>query len=193
MHFQGVELISRGTKLSARSVVVASFGILLTYYARDASDSTANIIGITLNVEQLKDAGALVVGFLLIGHLISWWGDMLSFRAWNVDKKTIRATWGESDLVGPIEKSIREIEQMERSLKELNGGANDQKVIDRLARDASEARKFLSSINDGLGRLNTFGWITIVGWYFIVPVLIGGTAVLKPEVIAMLAEANQSN
>lgn len=189
MHFQGAELVSRGTKVTARSLVVASFGILIAYYARDTADTTANILGITMKIEQLKVVGSIVVAFLLVGHVISWWGDMLSFRGWNVDSRTIRATWGSSEFLAPLEKSIRDIEQLMRLANE----EVEQRDNERLFNDASEAKEALQVATSGLKRLNRFAWATLVGWYFVVPVAIAIIAIFCPDLASMVSVPNESN
>ena len=188
-------MVSRGTKVSARSVVITSFAIFLAYYANDPSKISPSILGVGFTLDQIKNVGIFIVIFLLIGHVISWWGDILSFCEWNVAGKSIVPTmWDKSKTISPLEDSINDIKNVPISASDIKDIMNKyrdneerlkfcEEEIRRMGKNVSEIQKQLCEIRKGISHLTKFGWITVVGWYFIVPVVMAGLSVFKPEFV----------
>ena len=96
MHFFGQEAVSRSTRRSARTLVTLSFAVwvISTF---DVALNNLVIAGIRLDAasDALSVLKWVVLLFLLGDHIMNWFGDVLSYRAWNVrDKLTQTAGFG---------------------------------------------------------------------------------------------------
>lgn len=186
MHFQGRELISRATRVTARTLLVSSFALLLVYFAGDKSNTHAVIGGLKLHISELETAGSVMIMFLVVSHAISWNGDRLSYQRWNVSEKTGSKLWDTSGtMISKIDEALEIIKSRRSAAEEfresLNKDRPESEVSDRISRFDDEAKReaeLLQGIRNGIDGLNGFALGVLYVWFGAVPILVGFSAVV---------------
>ena len=165
MHFMGLEAISRPTRSTGRILVSLSFAIwFIKFYDLPIEDFNFN--GISFPQDSSYFAIQLVVMlFVLISHIINWYGDHVARKGWNIsDKVTLSAGFGtDTSIVSRLDSIIRIV-------KEKAGNESESSIIiDRL----NEIKR------ETLG-LDSFAWWYIYVWHLLIPVVICIMALFWP-------------
>ena len=151
MHFMGQQAISRPTRGSGRNLVSLSFVVwFVKFYG--TSVKNLSISGVELvDPSQDYDLVQWVVMLLLLAHhVVNWYGDVVSYKGWNIisDKVTSAAGFGsDTGLVSRLDSVLKIV-------KEKIGNESEQGII--------PVR--LDEIKNGVVRLNSFAFWYIVIW-----------------------------
>lgn len=185
MHFQGQELISRGTKATNRSLLFTSFAVLLLPFSKPTERGVVQLLSLEFPIGLVEFGAVALLVFLVISHLISWWGDVLSYRAWNVGTRSspIRLQ-NDGSLLSNVDKAIDHFDLAAKQFDQLV--ESDHTKSDRLlATDFStgikhcrDALEFLEKMVEGIERLNAYAKFALFGWFLAVPLLIAAFAIL---------------
>lgn len=175
MHFQGKELISKGTTFTARSLLTVCFLKLFVYKFGIAFDE-ANIVGVPIGEADLGYATNILIYFLLVSHIISWIGDFLSFRNWNVSEKLIGSTTFEGAgssraLSSKLDSGIEALTLL-KDHAEANLGTANRERLEIISKQTKDAINDLSNIKGGLRNLNFFANFVLYFWYLLFPLAI---------------------
>ncbi len=94
MNFMSRQAISRPTRSTSRLLISLSFTVwLIKFYDVDIVDLKFSEITLPPNLYSTFYIGAL--SFLLINHLLNWYGNYISYKGWNIgDKETSVAGFG---------------------------------------------------------------------------------------------------
>ena len=180
MHFQGRELISRGTKATSRTLLSICFAkIFVVYFA--VNISSAKIAGVDIGEADLGLATSLLIIFLLVSHGISWIGDVLSFRRWNVSEKVSQMSgWGgggvDTHLLTKIDGVLASLEALKEEANGNTGRATGEQ-LKKIVLSVSNTHKLVEGIKGGISDLTFFAWFVLFGWYAIFPIIMASTAI----------------
>ena len=109
MHYFGQDAISRPTRRSARTLVSLSLVFwLIGFYTVPVEQLVISGISLPGAKEALSALRWVVLLFSFADHLMNWFADLLSYKAWNVrDKLTSRAGFGtDTGLMNKLESVI---------------------------------------------------------------------------------------
>lgn len=157
MHFMGQSAISRPTRATGRLLVSVSLGIIFVKLY-DIPIENINFYEITLPKDaELFYIEIIVVCFILASHLINWYGDLVSYRGWNIsDKITSTAGFGtDTGLISRLESILRIVKE------KVGNESENHIVVNRLEEMRSDAV-----------RINSIAWWYIYIWHLAVPVVV---------------------
>ena len=185
MHFQGNQLVSRATVVSSRALVSASAAKLATVYL-GMQDQEVNVVGLVIKVSEIESVFVLVILFLILNNLLSWFGDFRSFQAWNSEKKV-----GGGSFIGRQGSPLRS--EFENALAVLEDAIEN--VVDGMRRNtvtAEKASSFESQLNAAVShveklrksvdRLTLHAKLYLYGWYFAMPLAVAVWSLCAGEV-----------
>ncbi|MGR3815152.1 MAG: hypothetical protein ACU0AU_13735 [Cognatishimia activa] len=185
MHFQGQELISRGTKATNRSLLFTSFAVLLLPFSKPTEKGVVQLLSLEFPIGLVEFGAVALLVFLVISHVISWRGDMLSYQRWNLPGKTPSKYLDTiNELRSQTEQSFERfdyiLERFERVVKNHSDKADRILTTDfsKTLDEAKVTREFLEDMNAGIARLGLFARFVLFGWFLAVPLLIAAFAIL---------------
>lgn len=174
MHFQGQQLVSRATHLSARSLVALSAAVVL-----------AELVGIDLcgfsllGIEpgsKLWPVAAAVIVFLAVGHLLNWIGDRHAFQAWNSETKITGSSiidLGGTPLRSEISEALSRIGGMKDTLKGIEeqpeNAERNAEQMESLGTQLGDVDARLTRLSRSVDRLTMHARLYLYGWLLIVP------------------------
>lgn len=180
MHFQGQELISRSTYRSSRSLIILSFSVILISRL-DISADELNIFQVEPGEEKLSVAAFWVLLFLTANHLLSWVGDLNSFRGWNVATKmggASRFGRGGSPLQSQLDNAIASIDNVKEASDTLGRKFNDDNVTS-LTKLNNDQIDMLKKMNTWVGVLDWHARLYLYGWFLALPLGLAAWASLE--------------
>jgi hypothetical protein len=162
---------------------------------------TAEIAGLYLDLDKLKWAGRFLLCFLLVGHFISWCGDSLSFRGWNVVEKRSRSSYSASALSSVLDAALEGLKEsveehksacdfVKNKMNQIDSSKlKDIRVLDmsslNSAHDHVESTsEAIRKISTEAKKLNHFASFVFYGWFLIVPVTLAILAITAPDSVA---------
>ena len=165
MHFMGQQAISRPTRSTGRILITLSLTIwFINFY-------NVPIQNLELNAVKLPQDSSyfviqwVVMSFVLVSHIINWYGDHVARKGWNiVDKVTSTAGFGSDTAL------VTRLDSIIKIVKEKAGDKSEDSIaiiIDRL----DEIK------NDAL-RLNSYAWWYVNIWHLVIPVVFSIAAML---------------
>ena len=151
MHFMGQQVISRPTRGSGRNLVSLSFVVwFVKFYGAPIKNLV--ISGVEL-VDPSQDYDPVLwVGMLLllVHHVMNWYGDVVSYKGWNIISDKVTSTAGFGSDTGLVSR----LDSVLQIVKEKIGNKSEQDII--------PVR--LDEIKNGIVRLNSFAFWYIVIW-----------------------------
>lgn len=177
MFIDGQPLISRATVTSGR---ILSSAALVTILAKayEIEPDIITILGVDLAADKLTGPVICAFSFGIVGHLINWSGDFLSFRVWNNGAKVQGpSTFGGGKGNNPL---IREISAIK---VHLNSAASEVKAcpeilttdkrhkdLKLITESLQDAVVELRRLQQGVARLSSYAKLVLYGWYLGAPV-----------------------
>lgn len=171
MHFQGQQLVSRETQIASRSVVaLAASKIFVVHLGIGLND--LQIMNVKPGQEAIGIAADILLVFLTLNHLLSWLGDLHSFKGWNNETKVSgvsRMGFGGSPLQSKFEAALGELSNLRSNAetKLKDGGAAQ---ISDLLTKADQMVGQLDTMNKSVRRLNLHAGLYFWGWFMAMPV-----------------------
>lgn len=174
MHFQGQQLVSRETQVASRSVVaLAASKIFVVHLGVGLNE--LQIMNVTPGQEAIGIAADILLVFLMLNHLLSWLGDLHSFKGWNTETKVSGAfSWGAggSPLQSKFEAALGELSNLRSNAEaKLKDGSADH--VSDLLNKADKMVSQLDTMNKSVRRLNLHAGLYFWGWFMVMPL---GTA-----------------
>ena len=158
MHFMGQQAISRPTRGTGRILITFSLAIwFINFYNVPMQDLELN------GVKLPQDSSYFVIQwvvmlFVLISHIINWYGDHVARKGWNIaDKVTSTAGFGSDTAL------VTRLDSIIRIVKDGAGDKSEDSVaiiIDRLDEIKYDALK-----------LNSYAWWYVYIWHLVIPVV----------------------
>lgn len=183
MHLQGQQLISRATFTSGRALSVVALAVILIHHFRiDVSE--LSVFGVALEPNRNSGAVAAVIAFMAIGHFVQWFGDHLSFKAWNTAKivggGNPRGAGGE-DLPPVLDHVVAQMQQLVEQTVNRRRDPNTEYLKEweqsTSVKDIRWTLEQLEGLQMGVKRLTVFGMLTLYGWHLFVPLSAASYAV----------------
>ena len=176
MYFQGQQLVSRATYISSRSLLsVSAVTIFATWFKLDLSKFTP--MGIQAeSIEIWHQITFWVLVFLLINHVLSWWGDYRSFKKWNSGEKEGGKNGG--PLTSEIKNTIDQLKTWIGEFKSNSFFREDpspdpirEMQLKNSLENIQNIKEQLEKLKKGISLLNCHAKIYFFGWYLAMPVL----------------------
>ena len=170
VHFQGQQLVSRETQVASRSVVaLAASKIFVVHLGIGLND--LQIMNVTPGQEAIGIAADILLVFLMLNHLLSWLGDLHSFKGWNSETKVSGVSLfgaGGSPLQSKFEAALGDLSNLRSNAetKLKDGGA--EQIGDLLAK-ADKMVGQLDAMNKSVRRLNLHAGIYLWVWFLAMP------------------------
>ncbi len=186
MHFEGRELISKGTRGTSRILLTSSFTLLLVYYAVDDQADSATLGGVEFQLNHLKFAGRAMIAFLMLNHIISWVGDCLSYLKWNTAEKVHEPADGGSSSRSSLEFAISKIKWCIQSLEgNIRASTVEEVKVKEIKEDIESIQKVLVGIKSEIDQLDKFAKFVLFVWFLAVPVIISFVAIFQPQLSSL--------
>jgi hypothetical protein len=115
--------------------------------------------------------GLVALLFLSVGHAMNFFGDVISFRAWNSTEKMngpIPFGGASTNFKSKTEGVIGRISDIERHLKEFSKGSENPDMHEYIS-CVREIRDELQRLTKGVAALHWYGRLYLYGWYGVVP------------------------
>ena len=175
MHFQGKELISKGTTFTARSLLTVGF-LKIFVYEFGIALNEATVAGVPIGKADLGHATNALIYFLFVSHMISWIGDFLSFRNWNVSEKMTSPSNSDgvdapTPLLSKLDSAIEAVTRLKRNA-DANLGSTNRDNLEIISKKTEDAITQLSNIKGGLKNLNYFATFVLFVWYLLIPLVV---------------------
>ena len=185
MHFEGRELISRGTKASARTLTTACFAKFLLAFS--GAEGPAKIAGLEIPLDQLNTTGTYLIAFLTAAHLQSWWGDRLSYQRWNVTDRVSPNNLGSSgSLLSKLDGTIRDMQTAITKFDVPDESLVQSVKLKEIKQQLDWTKSTVQDIRHGIDNLNTYAKAVLYGWYLFVPLTLAALAIFIPDLLAQL-------
>ncbi len=170
MNFQGQELISRATYISNRSLVAVAFAKILTV-TTGIDSSELSILNVEPGRQNLEAITDFLLVFLAVNHLLSWFGDAQSFKAWNRPSKAVsnrNILNQRNEPISEIEYYVSQVKEYNRLQKDWHTSASQTpyKAPDEFVSELIQSSKDLQKSVD---RLNLHAKLYLWGWYLALP------------------------
>ena len=181
MNLQGKDLISTATQKSARAlIVIASTVLVAKIYA--VPIDTLSVFGLAIPHEAITAAVWLFILFQIINHTVHWTGDWHASEAWNSRERvnSLPGFGAASDLLAKLDAAIEKVEMLandERMPLALRSPESAQEYLDEVKR----CKTSLETISGQVRDFRAFAAFYFFGWYFLLPVGMGATALLWPS------------
>ncbi len=171
MHFQGQQLVSRETQVASRSVVaLAASKIFVVHLGIGLND--LQIMNVKPGQEAIGIAADILLVFLMLNHVLSWLGDLHSFKAWNSETKVggpSRFGAGGNPLQSHFAGAMGELSNLRSNAEaKLKDGSAEQ--IADLLKEADQMQKKLETMSKSVGRLNLHAGLYLWGWFMVMPI-----------------------
>ena len=177
MSFPGEQATSRATRVSGRTLLgLPMVGSSIAWGWLDATGFS--MAGLTFKVGFVESSLALLVAFLMLAHIVQWFGDLKSFNGWNIAGRKVIGLQDLSDTEAKskLEALGRDLDRVleSRSTAVKANSEQEQSLIrvrDSLPKVAELLPAFTKSVR-GFGR---FAFFYVYIWHLAVP-LVGGSA-----------------
>lgn len=177
MHFQGQQLVSRETQVASRSVVaLAASKIFVIHLGIGLSD--LQIMNVKPGQEAVGIAADILLVFLMINHMLSWLGDLHSFKGWNSETKVSGVSLfgaGGSPLQSKFEAAMGHVQNLTSNAENRLGDQRIEK-IEELVAQADKVLAELSAMNQSVKRLNFHAGAYFWGWFMAMPLSLAAYA-----------------
>ncbi len=169
MNFQGQELISRATYVSNRSLMALALTKILT--VRLAVDlSGFALLGVSPGPAQIHTVTDLLLVFLVLNHLLSWFGDLKSFVAWNHPGKlssNMNLDAPANEQVSRLDLLALRLDEYDRLLADIaeDPRKNKNRDLPQLNKELAASARSLTkstSILDLHAKLYLWGWFLVL-------------------------------
>ena len=155
MHFMGQQAISRSTRGTGR--VLIGFSIA-TWFVKfyDIPMQDLNVYGVQVGeISNHIVFHMVLASFLMVGHVLNWYGDHLAYKRWNIaDKVTLQAGFGTATAL------VTKLDSVLRTVEEKTGNDSERRI----------ALDMLKEIRSEVISLNSFAWLCVYVWHLVVPV-----------------------
>ena len=190
MHYLGKELISRNTYVSNRSLIaVAAVTVFSHHY--DLLLNELAIFGMSVPEPAINSITLIFLIFLTINYYLSYWGDFMSFREWNINSDVSAAYGGKMvskrDAILQIVKNAQiALKQMIDSGKNAVPGGdfesikdNQKTILDhfREIQNLETIEQDLKEMLKGHSQLNFTANFQLYVWYGLMPLGLSGYAI----------------
>jgi hypothetical protein len=146
LRIQGLELISKYTQASARTLLLLSGGVLLIGFY-DLNSKAWNIADRAIEPSDFREIATVVLVFALASHIVHWVADLQTYRKWFQTNQVA------SDSIGAIGSFSRRVEGMAGSVAKWSSSLSEK--LDEFERKLHEAPEVeQDSVREGLGRIN---------------------------------------
>lgn len=81
MKIQSVELISRETKVTARTLLILSAALFAIFFY-DLNSTPWDFVGREIQPAEFREITTCIIAFVLLSHLIHWVGDYSIYSTW---------------------------------------------------------------------------------------------------------------
>lgn len=168
MNFAGIDAISRPTRAAARTLSgVALSTIVANWLSLDLNNF--NVFGVQISADELQSVATIFLMFLMVGFLVHWYGDYVSYRAWHELLKQRQAEsrfGGQNDLLPRLSLILNSIEDLLEK-NELDEGSR------------AELKRINSNIGDlksGISKHKNYALFYIYIWHLAVPIALAAYA-----------------
>ena len=190
MHYLGKELISRNTYVSNRSLIaVAAVTVFSHHY--DLLLNELAIFGMSVPEPAINSITLIFLIFLTINYYLSYWGDFMSFREWNINSDVSAAYGGKMvskrDAILRIVKNAQiALEQMIDSGKNAVPGGDVESIKDnqktilgnfKEIQNLETIEQDLKEMLKGHSQLNFTANFQLYVWYGLMPLGLSGYAI----------------
>lgn len=190
MHYLGKELISRNTYVSNRSLIaVAAVTVFSHHY--DLLLNELVVFGMSVPEPAINSITLIFLIFLTINYYLSYWGDFMSFREWNVNSDVAAAYDG--GMVAKRDTILRTATNAQTALKQMIDSGkigvladvvksikDDQKIILNNFKDIKNLETIEQDLKEmlkGHSQLNFIANFQLYVWYGLMPLGLSGYAI----------------
>ena len=185
MVVDGKNLISTATRISWRSVILYSSGIL-TIAIFDLNGEAWNFLDRSIDPSDFKIIATALILFVTVSHIVNWWSDLSAFANWKPDLGISDITIDETSYPEKQNKFVRVVELL-KTIKadqaKLHPDLVQGKVSDKLAKElieklnrfqksSDELIQSLNAVDVRVRDVNRTGAILISIWFLIIPLLL---------------------
>lgn len=192
MRIHSIDLISRTTRASHRTLLIFSGGLIVVD-RYDLNEKDWPLLGRDVPPDAFLEVSLVVLAFLTLSHVLQWVSDWQSYKRWFQSQKAILATFGGTDnldILKVLQKNLSWLDDFVKSAQEdhqkesensrpqskLNIDSLEGKLkklhdsFEEILNRQDRISKILDDIGPNFDAISLLAKFHIYVWYLAVPV-----------------------